>query len=101
MHSTTVTLTRRWFSIPRQIFFRGAGYHRAFSRSAARVGRQRELEHCAAWLVGARPQAPLVRVDDRPADCQAHAQALGLGGVVGIKNTLEHLGGESWSGISH
>src|SRR5438552_3691535 len=53
------------------------------------ANRQRELKQRAGWHVGRRPQPPAMGLDDRAADRQPHAEALGLGRIEGIEELLQ------------
>src|SRR6266481_6064044 len=61
------------------------------SRPSIRAGRYRELKYGAAGHVRARPQSATVRFDDRTADGQAQAHALGLGGVERLEQAVQTL----------
>src|SRR5207253_8229548 len=50
--------------------------------------RQCRLKYCPPRLICTGPQLAAVRLDDRPADRQTHAQSGGLGGVEGLENAV-------------
>jgi hypothetical protein len=62
-----------------------ADNHRSRFSFYVSVTRQRELKYGSLRFIGARPQAPAVRFNDRTADRQAHPQAAGLRGVKGLE----------------
>src|SRR5258708_9200955 len=69
------------------------------SRPSIWAGRHRELKAGAAGHVRARPQSAAVRFDDRTADGQAQAHALGLGGVERLEQAVQTLRIQSRAGI--
>src|SRR5262245_27233017 len=63
--------------------------------------RQGEGKGAAAAVgVGSAGQVPAVRLDDAPADGQAHAETLGLGGEEGVEDAISDLGLETDPGIA-
>ncbi len=61
------------------------------SLCVVRIGRHGELEDGPARGVGARPQSPAVRFDDRAANREPQPQTALLGRVEGLKDVLESL----------
>src|SRR5262249_49321396 len=65
------------------------------------VGWQHELKSRAAFGAGRGPEAAVVALDDRSANRQAHAHAVGLGREQRIENTIDDLRVDSLSSVRH
>src|SRR5256884_8105077 len=61
--------------------------------------RHGEAQRPAAAVVGWAPRPPAVGGDDRSADGEPHAHALGLGRIEGLEELVEGLRGETDAGI--
>src|SRR6185369_15091020 len=71
------------------------------SWAALRAERQRQLEHSAMGNVLCRRKPAAVRLDDRTADRQADAEAVGLGGVERLEQAFGVLAREPRSSVAH
>src|SRR6266478_532933 len=65
------------------------------------VSAYRKLKESTPRLAPGRPQPPTVGFDNRAADREAHAHAVGLRRVEGVENVLESLRRQSRTRISH
>src|SRR5207248_5553273 len=63
--------------------------------------RQCKLKYCPPWLICTGPQPATVRLDDRPADRQTHAQAGRLGGIESLENAVRTCGVQAWARVSN
>ena len=63
--------------------------------------RQCKLKYCPPRLICTGPQPAAVRLDDRPADRQTHAQAGRLGGVKGLENAVRTYGVQARARVSN
>src|SRR5271154_7454066 len=61
----------------------------------------RKLKGGAPRLAPGRPQPPTMRFDNRAADREAHAHAVGLRRVEGFKETRQALRAQPMAGIPH
>ena len=64
-------------------------------------GRDRELKSRAVGMVRPSPQPAAVRFDDRAADRQPHAHAVGFGGEEGVEQLIRILCGNAGAAIRH
>src|SRR5436190_13262946 len=65
------------------------------------VGGDRKLKESALRLASRRPQPPAMGFDNRAADREAHAHAVGLRRVEGFKETRQALRTQPMAGIAH
>src|SRR6266481_264547 len=65
------------------------------------VSRDRKLKESTLRLARDRPQPSAVGLDDRAADREAHAHALGLGRVEWLEQTREALRAQPRAGVPH
>src|SRR5580693_2759748 len=65
------------------------------------VGGDRKLKESTLRFARDRPQPSAVGLDDRVADRQAHAHALGLGRVEWLEQAREALRAQPWAGVPH
>src|SRR5258706_13618559 len=71
------------------------------SRSVRSGGRDRKLKESTPRLAPGRPQPPTMGFDNRAADREAHAHAVGLRRVEGFKETRQALRAQPMAGIPH
>src|SRR5580700_2739659 len=89
-----MALTCRWRSRPQ--------HQQATSiTDGGSVKGDRKLKESTPWLAPGRPQPPTMGFDNRAADREAHAHAVGLRRVEGFKETRQALRAQPLSGISH
>src|SRR5882724_9659711 len=65
------------------------------------VSGDRKLKESTPRLASRRPQPPAMGFDNRAADREAHAHAVGLRRVEGVENVFESLRRQSRTRISH
>src|SRR4029077_18587895 len=65
------------------------------------VSGDRKQKESAPRLAAGRPQPPTVSFDNRAADREAHAHAVGLRRVKGFKETRQALRAQPMAGIPH
>src|ERR1700712_2983678 len=63
--------------------------------------RHSEAKHSATRHVGARPQTPVMRFDNRPADRQPKSQTARFRAVESLEHAVNIRRCEAWTGISH
>src|ERR1700675_4896236 len=71
------------------------------SRCAARLGGHCELKDGTTGLVGARPQSPTMRFDDRAANGETQPQTARFGRVESLEQLLDSRRREAWPRISY
>src|SRR5712672_2836597 len=69
------------------------------SRSVRSGGRDCKLKESTLRFARGRPQPPTMGFDNRPADREAHAHAVGLRRVEGFKETRQALRAQPMAGI--
>src|SRR6266478_4320230 len=69
------------------------------SRSVRSGGRDRKLKESTLRLARDRPQPPILGFDNRAADREAHAHAVGLRRVEGFKETRQTFRAQPMAGI--
>src|SRR5271170_5226384 len=73
----------------------------AASRPHCSVSGDRKLKQSTPRLAPRRPQPPTMGFDNRAADREAHAHAVGLRRVEGFKETRQALRAQPMAGIPH
>ena len=68
---------------------------------AAQSAGDRKLKESTPRLAPGRPQPPTMGFDNRAADREAHAHAVGLRGVEGFKETRQAFRAQPMAGIPH
>src|SRR5262249_30178392 len=71
------------------------------SRCGGRMSRRNEAEDSAGWQIMARPQSPVMRLDDRSADRQPKSQTARFRGVKSFEHALKSRRREARPRISH
>src|SRR5258708_36149621 len=71
------------------------------SRDGGSLSRDRKLKESTPRLAPGRPQPPTVGFDNRAADREAHAHAVGLRRVEGFKETRQALRAQPRPGVPH
>src|ERR1700722_3293030 len=71
------------------------------SRMAAWFSGDRKPKESTARLAPVRPKPPTMSFDNRAADREAYAHAVGLRGVEGFKQTRQALRAQPMTGIPH